>query len=327
MPSHPILTDSRKAAVEAVLDEVLAEVRAVSDATLLHECRSMFRSKVPLNLRAYVAAAMALRLTGSGSRQDNQKSRDGNRGRDADRSRGADRKRGEGATRQDGSKTAEEPAGRPLRAHEPRERELREDASQRQGGKPGRRGEHDKPKREPDLAAVDAAEARRGDEPEAREIRYRGEGVTLFVSAGRRQRFYSRVAVRVLSEAPGIQPEHIGDVRTMDNYCFIVVDPEVEEAAIAALNGLDFKGRILAANRARKKGEPAPAEAESSAAMDREPELDGSRGLDIGVLSDGEADTASEGFHESGEAAEYRDGDDGTDPDAGSADGSEERQG
>jgi hypothetical protein len=84
--------------------------------------------------------------------------------------------------------------------------------------------------------------------------------VTLFVSAGRRQRFYARVAIKQLLETPGVSSEQIGDIRTMDNYSFIVVDPAVEDTVLATLNGFDFKGRVLAANRARKKGEPAPAQ-------------------------------------------------------------------
>lgn len=326
VPSHPILPDSRKAAVEAVLEEVLAEVRAVSDATLLHECRSIFRSKVPLNLRAYVAAAMALRLTGSASRQDRPKGRGSDKARGpeqaaADRTGGADKAKGRAP-----DKAREEP------------RQAREE-------KPGRRAEAARPERAPDKPAIEKQESKRGDEPEAREIRYRGEGVTLFVSAGRRQRFYARVAVRILTEAPGIGPEQVGDVRTMDNYCFIVVAPEAEEAAIAALNGLDFKGRILAANRARKKGEPAPTEATGSAPgtdyaaePSRYDEGDAASSGDDASSGDYAADGAVNASDEGDDAAgadafgqgspEVADPEDMAEGDAdGSADGSEERQG
>ena len=63
----------------------------------------------------------------------------------------------------------------------------------------------------------------------------------------------------MLLDIPGVADDQVGDVRTMDNYSFIVVDPAVEDAVIAALNGYDLKGRTLAVNRARKRGEPAPA--------------------------------------------------------------------
>jgi len=219
--SHSILPESRRAAIEAAFDEALAEVRAAGDVALLQECRSIFRKRVPFNLRAYVAAALALKGAGGGRPSSA-------RGRVADKGRGESRDKGE--PRKDGRRQQET-----QKAPSPKKQE--------------------KQQREPE-----PREARAPAEP--RENRYRGEGVTLFVSAGRRQRFYARVAVKILLEVPGVSDESVGDIRTMDNYSFVVVDPAVEEAVIAALNGYDFKGRTLAANRARKRGEPAPASEE-----------------------------------------------------------------
>lgn len=213
--SHSILPESRRAAIEAEFDNALAEVRATADVALLQECRAIFRARVPFNLRAYVAAALALKYAG-GSRQPEKRSRDG--------------KGGKGR-----------PDGRP---------DGRAEAAARQPAKQAKPKKEEKPAREPE-----AREPR-----EVRENRYRGEGVTLFVSAGRRQRFYARVAIKVLLDIPGVADEQVGDIRTMDNYSFVVVDPAVEDAVIAALNGYDFKGRVLAVNRARKRGEPAPAQ-------------------------------------------------------------------
>jgi hypothetical protein len=223
LPSHPILPVSRRAAIEAVLDEALAEVRAAGDVALLHECRAMFRKKVPLSLRAYVAAAFALRLASSAHVHDQGRGKrhDGPR----PEARVSDKR---------GKEQAVPPAPR-----------------NQVPQKPGESARPPKP-------AADQNEAPDRREPEIRENRYRGEGVTLFVSAGRRQRFYARVAIKQLLETPGVHSEEIGDIRTMDNYSFIVVDPAVEDTVLTALNGFDFKGRVLAANRARKKGEPAP---------------------------------------------------------------------
>ena len=219
MSSHSILPESRRAAIEAEFDNALAEVRATADVALLQECRAIFRARVPFNLRAYVAAALALKYAG-GSRQPEKRSRDGKGGRGR-------------------------PDGRP-----DGKLDSRAEAAARQPAKQAKPKKEEKPAREPE-----AREPR-----EVRENRYRGEGVTLFVSAGRRQRFYARVAVKVLLDIPGVADEQVGDIRTMDNYSFIVVDPAVEDAVIAALNGYDFKGRVLAVNRARKRGEPAPAQ-------------------------------------------------------------------
>jgi len=122
--------------------------------------------------------------------------------------------------------------------------------------------------------------------------------VTLFVSAGRRQRFYARIAIKLLLDIPGVADESVGDIRTMDNYSFIVVDPAVEEAVIAGLSGYDFKGRTLAANRARKRGESAPAqESVDDVTPDTEETNDdsGSEGLEaFGSGSDADYDPRPE---------------------------------
>ncbi len=219
MPSHTILPEARRAALAAAVDEALNEVREASDVALLQECRAIFRARVPLHLRAYVAAALALKAA-SGPAARGGKAEDGRR-----------RKSAEQRDREPQAK-ADRPAREPKKA-EPRVREER---------------------------AKEAKPAEREDRERVaeRENRYRGEGVTLFVSAGRRQRFYSRIAAKVVADAAGIGEERIGDIRTMDNYSFVVVDPSVEEAVLSALSGFDWKGRSLTVNRARKRGESAP---------------------------------------------------------------------
>jgi hypothetical protein len=251
--SHPILPDSRRAAIEAVLDETLAEVRAAGDVALLHECRGIFRKKVPLSLRAYVAAAFALRLASTGAPSDQQ------RGKRHDEPRREPR-----GTEKHGREQAAGPAPRSQTAKKPAE------------------------SARPAKPAAERNEASERREPEIRENRYRGEGVTLFVSAGRRQRFYARVAIAKLLETPGVGSEQIGDIRTMDNYSFIVVDPAVEDTVLAALNGYDFKGRVLAANRARKRGEPAPAQQGDETPRPASTSVEGASGSGAGYGSDDE---------------------------------------
>lgn len=224
MPSHSILPEARRAAIAAAFDEALAEVRAAGDVALLQECRTIFRRRVPLNLRAYVAAALVLKNTGSGRPAPRKGDHKGDRQSESAKDRGR---------------------------NAPRDVPVREPGTARRGEQAVRQQE---PARKPESARPLEV----GENREVRENRYRGEGVTLFVSAGRRQRFYARIAIKVLLEIPGIDDTAIGDIRTMDNYSFIVVDPAVEEAVIAALNGYDFKGRTLAVNRARKKGEAEP---------------------------------------------------------------------
>lgn len=186
---------------------------------------------MPLHLRAYVAAAL---LLGGGEGGGGRRGRDGR----GPRERGPE---GRGPDERGGREPPPNGRDRP-RAEKARgaERPARAAAV----GEAGKAG-----------AARPAPEGEGREPPKRRERRYEGEGVTLFVSAGRRQRFYARVALDLLFETPGVSEEAVGDVRTMDNYSFITVDPAIEELVIAALDGRDFRGRALGVNRARKKGE------------------------------------------------------------------------
>jgi hypothetical protein len=212
------LTEAQKAMIAERLRSALERVHDSSGLEALQECRSLFRRGVPLHLRAYVAAALLLEGSEAGGR----------------RGRGSDER----------GKREPAPGGRAqARAGKPRGSER----PARSAAEAGEAGEA--------RAVRTAPESDGREPPKRRERRYEGEGVTLFVSAGRRQRFYARVALDLLFETPGVSEESVGDVRTMDNYSFITVDPAVEELVIAALDGRDFRGRALSVNRARKKGD------------------------------------------------------------------------
>ena len=213
VPSHPILPQTRRTAFEKVIDEALAEIQTANDVALLQECRTIFRKRVPLHLRAYVAAALALKGTASPPSSTH------------------------------GSQTRKQSKEKSLNAVM---------------GTPGVAANRPAPDSVKQKVPQNSQTPREHEQHATRENRYRNEGVTLFVSAGRRQRFYARVAIKALLEIPGVAEENIGDIRTMDNYSFIIVDPAIEETVITALNGYDFKGRVLAVNRARKKEEASP---------------------------------------------------------------------
>jgi len=85
--------------------------------------------------------------------------------------------------------------------------------------------------------------------------RFSGEGTTIFISAGRRQRMFPRIIVKMIASIPGVEPAMIGNIRIMDNYSFVVLDPSCVEAVIAGLHGKMYKGRPLVVNHARKKDE------------------------------------------------------------------------
>lgn len=183
---------------------------------------------MPLHLRAYVAAALLLEGSERGG---------GLRGRDERGPR--ERGKRDGAAR-------EAPADGESRDRARVEKARGADRPARSAAG-GEAGKLKAPRQAPEGGAREP--------PKRRERRYEGEGVTLFVSAGRRQRFYARVALDLLFETPGVSEEAVGEVRTMDNYSFITVDPAVEDLVIAAIDGRDFRGRALGVNRARKKGD------------------------------------------------------------------------
>lgn len=231
MASTSALNEAQKAMIAERLRSALERVHDSSGLDALQECRSLFRRGVPLHLRAYVAAALLLEGSeGGGSR----------RGRDG---RGPRERGPNGRGPDERGKREQAPGGR-AQARDGKSRGSERPARSAAGGESDKAG-----------PARPSPEGEGREPPKRRERRYEGEGVTLFVSAGRRQRFYARVALDLLFETPGVSEEAVGDVRTMDNYSFITVDPAIEELVIAALDGRDFRGRALGVNRARKKGD------------------------------------------------------------------------
>ena len=207
--------------MEALIDEILEDLHVPANIPILQECRTLFRKKVPLTLRSYVAAALAYRFSTSG-----------NAGlyRQAPKSQLDSRKRG------------------------PDSREV----SQRNSQKDSKKETHSDPNSNPKLNRSETPKRQAEPRHEStRENRYQGEGIILFVGAGRRQRFYARIALRMLLDTGRVTEEQIGDIRTMDNYSFINIDPAVEEAAIQILGGTEYKGRLLTVNRAKKKEDQA----------------------------------------------------------------------
>ncbi len=259
VPSKDNLPTIRREALAALIDEAVANVKSTMDVSVLHECRALFRKKVPFALRAYVAAALLLRAT--------EKS----------------------------------PQGGKQRFNEPRPAEARftdapeKGKRQKNNGREEQRPQSNHEKQAPKPKPVQNAARQKPEENDAeqkariRENRYQGEGITLFISAGRRQRFYARIALKMITDIENIPESAIGDIRTMDNYSFIIVDPAIEEAVINALNGTSFKGRALAVNRARKRDEAdgAPLENERFSVKFSDSDLDKDGFLDSDTDSDG----------------------------------------
>lgn len=123
----------------------------------------------------------------------------------------------------------------------------------REGGKA--RGKEPKPVRQdraPAEAASDERSLKRDASPRSR---FKGEGTTIFFSMGKRQRFHPHALIDLIVDVAGIGVEHIGDVRSFDNYSFADIDPDVAQTVVSTLNGVELRGRRLSVNLARKRDE------------------------------------------------------------------------
>lgn len=234
MPSYKTIEEGRRKAMEDLIDEIMEELRVPANIPVLHECRTLFRKKVPLTMRAYVAAALAYRFATPGNTGSGRQTR---KGQLEQRGGKADSKR---ASQRDSQNLPQRQAQKQVQGEGRKEpRPVQDsDRSMERNGAQTRQSEshHESP----------------------RENRYQGEGVVLFVGAGRRQRFYARIALHMLVDSGQVTEDQIGDIRTMDNYSFINIDPTAEETAIQVLGGTEYKGRLLTVNRAKKKEDQAP---------------------------------------------------------------------
>ncbi len=114
-------------------------------------------------------------------------------------------------------------------------------------------GRHEQKAERP--AGQEGPGSQRSEEPRPR---YQGEGTTVFFGMGKRQRLYPRILLRILTEEGGLSLEEIGDIRSFDNYSFADITPDKAEAIIEKLNGVEFRGRGIPVNKARKRGEELP---------------------------------------------------------------------
>ncbi|WP_211227913.1 DbpA RNA binding domain-containing protein [Spirochaeta cellobiosiphila] len=77
--------------------------------------------------------------------------------------------------------------------------------------------------------------------------------VTLFISIGRNRRVYPRDLVGLFSAAAGIQKSEIGDIKILDSYSFMEINPKAADKAIEVLDGTEYRGRKITVNHAKKK--------------------------------------------------------------------------
>jgi ATP-dependent RNA helicase DeaD len=79
-------------------------------------------------------------------------------------------------------------------------------------------------------------------------------GITkLFLSMGKNRKVFPRDLIQLFMDRLKAERSQIHDIRILDNYSFVEVDSSLGERAIKELSGIEFKGRKLAVNYARKR--------------------------------------------------------------------------
>jgi len=278
------LTEGELAArIKGIMDAI----RSPAHADDIIELRRILKKHVPFYFRSYFAAYLLKDLVESGrqgprqdgERQDGER-RDGER-RDGERRDGGRRDgEGKGGQRREGERkeprSAAERGNGSRRAGERRDGERKDgrgsdrrgrdaegrggaasagsanagrDRSEKRGGDRSRQDE-----RKPERPAQEQAEPRKQERhpplPEG------VESATLFVSAGRKRHFYPRHLLE-LFEGGGIPQDKVGEIRLFDNYMFVQIAADVAQEAVTRMDGVDFKGRKLAVNFARKREDEA----------------------------------------------------------------------
>lgn len=77
----------------------------------------------------------------------------------------------------------------------------------------------------------------------------------LFVSIGKNRQVFAKDIIKLFMDRLGIQRSQIGEVKVLDSYSFIDISLDHAQEAISKLSGINFRGRRLSVNLARKKGE------------------------------------------------------------------------
>lgn len=77
---------------------------------------------------------------------------------------------------------------------------------------------------------------------------------TLFISIGKNKKVFPGDLTKLFCSALGITNDDIGNIKILDNYSFLDINPGHADAAIEKLNGTDYRGRRITVNHARKKG-------------------------------------------------------------------------
>ena len=94
-------------------------------------------------------------------------------------------------------------------------------------------------------------------------IRRKMTTTTLFLSIGKNRRVYPRDLVQLLFAAGQVTKGDIGDIKILDNYSFVEVEEKLAPVVIGRLDGIQYRGRHLTVNFAKKRAVEESAELSS----------------------------------------------------------------
>ncbi len=218
-------------AILEYLRDAVSRIRSEEDPVELNKYRRLFRRGVPFTLRSYFAAYVLKQLDGGSF--PGTASRQGRRDR-KERPARDERPAREGRDSRKGGRN-ESPAPKAERQERARGEEAKRD---RQVEGKNRQAEPRQAESRPSL-------------PD-------DVSTTLFVSVGRNRRVYPRDLIGLILQATGVERDHIGEIRVLDNYSFVQVMTDDAEKIIAELNETEYRGRKLTVSHSKKR-EDAPA--------------------------------------------------------------------
>ncbi|TVR93834.1 MAG: hypothetical protein EA428_01340 [Spirochaetaceae bacterium] len=132
--------------------------------------------------------------------------------------------------------------GRPRPKRSRREATRKDEPRNEDKKRPNARESAPSPQQETDTAYQD-------DAPETSD-----SGLTsVFVGVGKNRRVYPKDLIQLFSEIENIETADIGQIKILDNYSFVEVNPEKAQSAIEHLNGSEYRGRKVTVNFARRK--------------------------------------------------------------------------
>lgn len=81
------------------------------------------------------------------------------------------------------------------------------------------------------------------------------ESASLFIGIGRKRGVFPKDIITLLIQGAGIARGHIGDIRILDNYCFVQVMAEDASLIIEKLNNSYYRGKSLTVSHSRRQEE------------------------------------------------------------------------